>query len=173
MNKFTMSLLALALPLLPLTNAVGQEAREQFSFITNSISGFQGAGEVSLTGGGAYDLAIGFAHSGGSFSCKHDVTTGKLAGCKQGEGVRWDVVAVLDHVDFKCTGAATEAKKTAVTDDDTVALIADFYRQGDGNDESFTAKMFVSKNDEARDFDGNQNIWIESVGCGDAAVNFN
>ena len=33
------------------------------------------------------------------------------------------------------------------TDDDTVVLQADFYRAGDGNEESFTANMIVSTQD--------------------------
>ena len=50
---------------------------------------------------------------------------------------------------------------------------ADFYRQGDGNIESFTAHMFVSEVDEADDIPGIQNVWIEQVGCGHAIANFN
>ena len=34
--------------------------------------------------------------------------------------------------------------KTAITDENTVVLLADFYRAGDSNDESFTALMIVS-----------------------------
>jgi len=51
--------------------------------------------------------------------------------------------------------------------------MADFYRQGDGNDESFTAKMIVSNSDLAADIPGVQNVWIQGVGCGSATVNFN
>jgi hypothetical protein len=57
------------------------------------------------------------------------------------------------------------------TDDNTVVMLADFYRQGDGVDESFTAHMFVSAVDEAPDLPGVQNIWIEGVGCGTAIAN--
>jgi hypothetical protein len=35
----------------------------------------------------------------------------------------------------------------ATTDENTVVLLADFYRAGDGNDESFTAQMIVSADD--------------------------
>ena len=52
-------------------------------------------------------------------------------------------------------------------------LLADFYRAGDGNDESFTAQMIVSANDIAPDITGNQNVWIQGVGCGSAIVHFN
>ena len=51
-------------------------------------------------------------------------------------------------------------------------LLADFYRAGDGNDESFTAQMIVSDGDIAPDIDGIQNVWIQGVGCGSAHVNF-
>jgi hypothetical protein len=74
---------------------------------------------------------------------------------------------------FKCTGAATEDLKTVPTGDKTVVLLADFYRQGDGNDESFTAQMIVSETDLAPDIEGVQNVWIQGVGCGPAIANFN
>jgi hypothetical protein len=51
-------------------------------------------------------------------------------------------------------------------------LLADFYRQGDGDVESFTARMFVSDSDQAPDIEGVQNVWIAGVGCGTAIVNF-
>jgi hypothetical protein len=52
-------------------------------------------------------------------------------------------------------------------------LLADFYRAGDGNDESFTGKMIVSTQDLDPETPGVQNVWIEKVGCGTAVVNFN
>jgi hypothetical protein len=100
-----------------------------------------------------------------------DINRGPLNGCKAGEGVRWDTVQVLDSFNFKCT--LTDTPKTVKTDDNTVVLLADFYRQGDGNIESFTAHMFVSEVDEADDIPGIQNVWIEQVGCGHAIANFN
>ena len=51
-------------------------------------------------------------------------------------------------------------------------LLADFYRAGDGIDESFTAQMIVSDSDLAPDIAGNQTLWIQGVGCGSAIVNF-
>ena len=60
-----------------------------------------------------------------------------------------------------------------MTDGNTVVLLADFYRQGDGNIESFTAHMSVSEVDEAPDLSGFQNVWIEGVGYGHAIANFN
>jgi hypothetical protein len=60
----------------------------------------------------------------------------------------------------------------AVTSDNTVVLQADFYRAGNGDDESFTAKMIVSSGDISSNFPG-MNLWVEGVGCGKAqAVNF-
>ena len=51
-------------------------------------------------------------------------------------------------------------------------LLADFYRAGDGNDESFTAQMIVSADDIAPDIGGIQNVWIQGVGCASAITNF-
>jgi hypothetical protein len=173
MKKITMTLLAMALPLLPMASALSQEAQQSFGFDAASISGFP-TGAARLTGGGVYDPETGFLKAGGSFRCLVDINQGPLAGCKAGQGVRWDAVALLASTTFKCTGATEEALKTAVTDDNTVVMVADFYRQGDGNEESFTAKMFVSEVDEAPDgLPGTQNVWIQQVGCGDAIANFN
>src|SRR5512143_1883192 len=180
MKTIMMALLGLmiALPLLPSSVALAEPARQSFGFNAASIKGFP-SGAAFLTGGGAYDPKTGFLKTGGAFRCLADINQGPLAGCKAGEGVRWDAADVADtgpllpSFQFKCTGAASEALKTAVTDDNTVVMIADFYRQGDGNDESFTARMFVSAVDEAPDLPGIQNAWIQGVGCGDANVHFN
>ena len=94
------------------------------------------------------------------------------AGCLTGQGVRWDTVELRASTSFKCTGAATEPLKTASTDENTVVLLADFYRAGDGNDESFTAQMIVSADDIAPDIAGTQNVWIQGVGCASAIANF-
>jgi hypothetical protein len=95
-----------------------------------------------------------------------------LSGCLAGEGVRWDTVELLAGTGFKCTGAATEAAKTATTGASTIVLLSDFYRAGDGIDESFTAQMIVSADDIAPDIPGTQNVWVQGVGCGSAIVNF-
>jgi hypothetical protein len=58
---------------------------------------------------------------------------------------------------FNCTGSAPEPAKTAISDENTVVLLADFYRASDGNDESFTALMIVSA-DLAPGVAGIQNI---------------
>ena len=149
-------------------------SRVGFGF-NSQLSGFP-TGAAKLTGGGAYDPTnIGpdsFVHSGGGFRCTDSVNQGPLAGCAQGEGVRWDTVRVLDSFTFKCNGPS-DAAHTVTTDSDTVVLLADFYRAGDGNDESFSSvPMFVSAQDERPDLPGNQRVWIAGVGCGDGPVNF-
>jgi hypothetical protein len=87
--------------------------------------------------------------------------------------VRWDTDTVLPSTTFKCTGAATEALKAAETGDKTVVLLSDFYRAGDGNDESFTAQMIVSETDLDPVLPGVQNVWVQGVGCGTGIANFN
>jgi hypothetical protein len=144
-----------------------------FGFHAPDVSGFP-TGSVALTGGGAFNLsdAAGSVHAGGGFSCTHDVGQGFLTGCLQGQGVRWDTAALLSSTTFKCTGAATEAPKSATTGRDAVVLQADFYRAGDANDESFSAQMIVSSGDIAGDIQGVQNVWVQGVGCGTAIVHF-
>lgn len=149
-----------------------------FGFNATGISGFP-TGAARLTGGGAFNPDTGFVNSAGGFRCTEDVLQGPLAAplhgggpCLAGQGVRWDTAALLDDTTFKCTGAATETLKTATTDENTVVLQADFYRAGDGNDESFTAQMIVSAEDIAPDIEGVQNVWIQGVGCASAIVHF-
>ena len=136
------------------------------------VSGFPGGRAVEITGGGAYDLPD-FAHLGGHFRCLSDISAGPFNGCLAGQGVRWDTSSLLRSTTFKCTGAAGEALKAAETGDKTVVVFADFYRQGDGNDESFTAQMIVSDTDLDPVAPGVQNVWVQGVGCGDGIANFN
>jgi hypothetical protein len=142
-----------------------------FGFAAPDISGFP-TGSVALTGGGAFNAAADSVHTGGGFSCTHEVDQLFLAGCLQGQGVRWDSDELLSATSFKCTGGAGEALKPATTGTDTVILQADFYRAGDANDESFTAQMIVSTRDIADDIPGAQNVWVQGVGCGTATVHF-
>jgi hypothetical protein len=73
----------------------------------------------------------------------------------------------LASTTFKCTGAANEPLKTAVTSDHTAVLFSDFYRAGDGDDASFKGvRMILSTDDLDPDLEGNQNVWIQGVGCG-------
>jgi hypothetical protein len=150
-------------------SAAGNEA---FSFNAPVVSGFPGGRSVEITGGGAYSLPD-FVHAGGSFGCLSDISAGRFDGCLAGQGVRWDTAMVLPSTTFRCTGAVGETLKAAETGDKTVVLLADFYRQGDGNDESFTAQMIVSETDLDPVAPGVQNIWIQQVGCGTGITNFN
>jgi hypothetical protein len=152
-------------------------ARDAFGFNSTDIAGFP-HGAVTLTGGGAYVPGTDFVHSGGHFLCTESVLQGPLSvskkdgtPCLAGEGVRWDTASLLPSTALSCTG--TESEPVATTGDTTVVLLADFYRQGDGNDESFTAKMAVSATDLAPNIAGIQTIWIQGVGCGTGIANFN
>jgi hypothetical protein len=144
-----------------------------FGFDARDVSGFP-TGSVALTGGGAFSLsaAAGSVHAGGGFSCTNDIGQAFLAGCLQGQGVRWDTASLLSSTTFKCTGAVGESLKSATTGQDTVVIQADFYRAGDANDESFSAQMIVSARDIAGDIEGVQNVWVQGVGCGTATVHF-
>ncbi len=165
---FALTAMALALSASALAASNGKTG---FGFNATDIKGFP-TGSARLTGGGAYDPQTGFVKSAGGFRCTSDVGQGPLNGCLSGEGVRWDTVELRASTTFKCTGAAAEPLKTATTDENTVVLLADFYRAGDGNDESFTAQMIVSADDIAPDIDGTQNVWIQGVGCASAIANF-
>ena len=170
-RRLLVGLLASSVVLLLPASAVAAPGNTGFGFNARGISGFP-TGEVTLTGGGAYNPDTGFVHSAGGFRCTEDVAQGPLTGCLAGEGVRWDTVELLSGTSFKCTGAMGEALKPATTDDNTVVLLADFYRAGDGNDESFTAQMIVSEDDIAPDIPGVQNVWVQGVGCASATVHF-
>lgn len=177
-------------PASPSTTAVSAPAATTATAAPESASrvgfGFNGVvrgfltGKVFLTGGGSYDRTANLVHAGGGFNCIESVLQGPLSTsinpndpgpCLSGEGVRWDTAALVPSTTFKCTGAAGEAAKPAVTSDHTLVLQADFYRASDGNDESFTGKIIVSDGDIAPDFPG-VNLWVEKVGCGAAVVNF-
>ena len=163
--------------LLSAAPVVAQPPQGAFGF-NGIVSGFP-TGAVSVTGGGAFELP-NFVHSAGGFSCLENVKQGPLSAalheplgnCLAGEGVRWDTAELLRTTMFKCTGAQTEQLKPMSTSDTAVVLQADFYRAGDGNDESFTAQMIVSETDIAPDIPGLQNLWVQGVGCGTAIVHF-
>ena len=167
---------AAGLPELSVAAGHGDRARSGFGF-NGTVSGFP-TGAVFLTGGGSFDAATASnvvpsetdVKSGGGFRCAAAVAQGPLAGCATGEGVRWDTAQLLASTTFKCTGA--DAGKHIATGAGTVVLLADFYRAGDGIDESFTAQMIVSDTDIAPDIPGNQTLWVQGVGCGDALVHF-
>ncbi len=152
--------------------------RSAFGFNGNA-SGFP-TGAVRLTGGGSYDPTTAsnviptettVVVSSGGFDCSEAVAQGPLTGCQTGEGVRWDTEQLLASTTFKCTGA--DAAKPATTSGHTAVLLADFYRAGDGNDESFRAQMIVSDGDLAPEIPGIQTLWVQGVGCGLANAHFN
>jgi hypothetical protein len=178
-RRLLLGLLASSVVLLWPASALAAPGNIGFGFNARGISGFP-TGEVTLTGGGSYNPDTGFVKSAGGFRCTEDVLQpappvqppALLFGCLAGEGVRWDTEELLASTGFKCTGAAAEAGKTATTDDNTAVLLSDFYRAGDGNDESFTARIIVSEDDIAPDIPGVQNVWIQGVGCAEGITNF-
>ena len=135
------------------------------------ISGFPN-GAATLTGGGAYNPVTGFVKSAGGYDARATFFQGSLAGCLTRRRRSLGYGRLRRSTTFKCTGAAAELLKTATTNENTVVLLADFYRAGDGNDESFTAQMIVSADDIAPDIAGIQNVWIQGVGCTSAITNF-
>jgi hypothetical protein len=160
-----------ALALLSTASKASSEAKQAFGFNASVVSGFPGNRQAEITGGGAFNLPANFVNSGGGFRSLTNIAAGPFSGCQAGQGVRWDTAALLPSTGFQCTGA--DAVKPANTGNNTVVLMADFYRQGDGNNESFTAKMIVSESDLAPEIEGTQNVWIQGIGCGSAVVSFN
>jgi hypothetical protein len=147
-----------------------------FGFNARDITGLNAtSGAVTLTGGGAFSSSTGPAHSGGSFSCTSPVVVvgnpPLLNGCQTGEGVRWDSDMLVATQTFKCV-ATEPVANTVSTSDDAVVLHADFYRAGDGTDESFQANMIVSAHDIDNTLTGVQNVWVQGVGCATGAVHF-
>jgi hypothetical protein len=167
MKTFTAVSMVIAL-LAPISMAAGQSSSHSFTLNANGISGL--SGEVTLTGGGDYDLPSRFLKAGGHFTCTQAVSGGPLAGCQIGEGIRWDSDSLLTSTPFRCNGSETPI--TIFTTDDTVVMHADFYRQGDGREESFRANMIVSSGDLDPNQQGTQNVWIQGVGCTEGMVTF-
>jgi hypothetical protein len=162
----------------PRYSRAGTPRRVGFGF-NGTASGFP-FGAVFLTGGGSYDPATASnvaddittdVHANGGFRCIDGVGQGPLNTCLTGQGVRWDTAQLLASAPFKCT--TSDAVKTAVTGPGRAVLQSDFYRAGDGNEESFRAQIIVSETDLAPNIPGNQTLWIQGVGCAEAKVNFN
>ena len=118
------------------------------------------------------DNANGSFRSFGAFRCTATVNQGPLTGCMTGQGTRYDSSTALASTPFKCSGAPTEALKTAATADDTAVFTGNFFRSGDGNQPSFTANVIVSGHDIAPDIAGVQNVWVQGVGCAAAGTHF-
>lgn len=164
-------------PTLATSASLASRSSNQGFGFNGEASGFP-TGAVRLTGGGSFDATTASntvptetrVHSGGGFRCTEAVAQGPLNGCAAGEGVRWDTVQLLASTNFRCSAA--DAVKPALTGPGRVVLLADFYRAGDGIDESFTAQMIVSATDIAPDVPGTQTLWVQGVGCGSANVHF-
>jgi hypothetical protein len=174
MSRFTQrASLAALVALVALALAVAAPARASapvgFSFHASNITGIS-TGSAFLTGGGTFDPAGVTAQAGGGFRCTNTIAQAPFAGCQAGQGVRWDTAGLLPSTMFKCTAA--EAPRAILTDAQTVVLAADFYRAGDGNDESFNAQMIVSTSDLDAALPGDQHVWIQGIGCGAASVSF-
>ena len=145
--------------------------------LSGTVSGFP-TGIVFLSGGGIYDptTAKNVVPSDtrvvatGGFSCIRGVEQGPLNHCVTDEGVRWDTAQLLESTSFRCRASDTAVPIS--TGPQTAVLLADFYRAGDANDESFNAQMIVSSQDLDPATDGTQNLWIQGVGCGIAVVHF-
>jgi hypothetical protein len=151
-----------------------------FGFNARDITGLNAnSGAVTLTGGSAFNSSTGHpAHAGGHFRCTSTVVVvvnppnpPLLNGCQTGQGVRWDSDMLLPNQTFKCV-ASSPVANTVSTSDDTVVLHADFYRAGDGINESFQANMIVSAHDIDSVVPGVQNVWVQGVGCATGAVHF-
>lgn len=163
MKKMTAAL-AISTVLALTSAAHAGSGKHSFSFHATDIGN-----AVFMTGGGTYDPGSGFLQGAGGFHCRSDITGGPLAGLRAGEGVRWEAAEILASSGFKCSGP--DPLKTAVTDDDTIVMQVRFFRQGDGANASFTAKVFVSAVDENPDEVGSQTVWIQGVGCDEAEAN--
>jgi hypothetical protein len=168
--KLALALVA-AIPALALARHI-----DSLGFGNSEVSGFPHGGVVFVSGGGSYDRSTAsntrpaetFVQANGGFRCLESVTEGPLAGCLAGQGVRWDTNQLLASTMFRCT--PSEDLRPAFTDDQTAVLLSDFYRAGDGNEESFQAAMIISRRDLDDGIPGVQNIWIQGVGCGTAQV---
>jgi hypothetical protein len=163
------ALVALAAIALAVAAPARASAPVGFAFHASNITGIS-TGSAFLSGGGAFDPGGTNVHAGGGFRCTNTIAQAPFAGCAAGQGVRWDTSEVLPSTLFKCTAA--ETPRAISTDAQTVVLAADFYRAGDGNDESFNAQMIVSASDLDRDIPGDQHVWIQGIGCGLASVSF-
>src|SRR5437899_7541515 len=77
MKRYAMALFVFAGSLLIGSAVLAQPATGSFGF-NGSVSGFP-TGAVRITGGGAYDLARIFVHSGGGSGCLEVVRQGTLS----------------------------------------------------------------------------------------------
>jgi len=126
---------------------------------------------IELKGAGVFDTVGNFIALNGQFHVSRDIPAGPLGGLRANDFGRWKATEILQSSGFKCAGP--DAVKTVNGDDDTVVFQADFFRQGDGDHASFSAKVFISSQDEDLETPGIQNVWIQGVGCDQAVVDLN
>ena len=119
---------------LGLVSPASATGRESFSFNAPVISGFPG-GRSAVAHRRRRLYPAGFRSRRRQLRLHSDISAGLFTGCQNGQGVRWDTDTALTSTTFRCTGAATETLKAAETGDKTVVMLADFYREGDGNDD--------------------------------------
>ena len=124
---------------------------------------------IELKGVGAFDGVS--ATLNGKFHVTRDIPAGPLGGLRAGDSGHWKATQVLVTSGFKCAGP--DAVKDVTTGDDTIVFQADFFRQGDGDRASFSAKVFISAQDQDPETAGIQNVWIQGVGCDQAVVDLN
>ncbi|MGE5175792.1 MAG: hypothetical protein ACM3JJ_05390 [Hyphomicrobiales bacterium] len=170
------SSLATLLLLSPVSIARSQGTIRSFAFETAYVEGAAGV-ELVLSGGGEFDRAWGYVRAGGGFRCMHDIGHGPLAGCRAGEGLRWEATEILPAggvVTSAASGSGSrgEGLRAVRTDDETVVMRARFYRRGDGSHAAYAATMIVSARDVDPARPGVQNVWVEGVGSGDADLLF-
>ena len=148
---------------LPMSVAHSQSSAHTFTVHADAIGN-----AIVLNGGGRYAAGTGFLQGGGGFRVTSDINGGPLAGLRAGDAGHWQAADLLPSSGFKC-GFPGEAGKTATTDDDTVVLQANFFRDGDPT--PLTAKVFFSAQDEDAIDGGSQDVWIQGVGCDEGNVN--
>lgn len=151
------------------SDAIAQESsaayyHSMFRLKSGDVSGYP-TGIIRIGGGGSYDWRdTGFIRGSGPFTCVTSVGQGPLAGCTEGQGTRWSATDLLLSAQFTCIPGGPQ--HMVATGPESVVLLADFFRKGDGREASFRAKMIVSAADLAPDVPGDQHVWIEGVGCG-------
>lgn len=125
----------------------------------------EAAGGASLAGGGSFDPGSGLLQVRGTLRLAGGVAGGPLAGLRAGDRVRWEGANILPSVSYT---AGAGAERTAVTDGAALVLHAEFHGAGDGA--TRRAKMILATADLDPDAPGTQNLWIEGLGCGTAAI---
>ena len=139
--------------------------RGMFHMNAPDVSGFP-TGIVRVAGGGSFDWDTGFIRGSGPFRCLAPVEQGPLAGCLEGEGLRWDATDLLYSAEYVCSVSLGKPPRVAATGPESVVFLANFYLKGDRKAAALRGKVIVSTEDLDPDLPGEQHVWIEGVGCG-------